>query len=855
MSPCRPLRLLICAWLAWGCLLVGGAGRARAGTVEARSYDLPRGAARHTLPAFSRASGIEILYRVEHLRGVSTHPVRGRLPAPEALALLLQGTGLEAVRDEGSGAFVIRRTSAGAERAPRPSRLAAAVSSRAQAAAGGLVPDVVELSPFEVRSGLDDGYRAAHAVSATRMAVPIGRVPVKVSTFTEAFIADQHAYDLYDIVKWEPGVHQDNVSPQGWIRYNVRGFTAAGVQRNGFGSFRFIDTTNIERVEVVKGPASLLYGQINPGGVINYITKRPEAEQRTRLTAATGTRGYGRMVFDTTGPTPGTGGRLLYRAILMHEELPSFQDRASGRKRMLAPSLTWRLAEAATLTLDYERFERHDVVPTGGVVMRYVDGVVQRPYEPLPKGFSYAGDGDYQNFVSGVFTADLNVRIGPQTNLRALYAKSSWDMQWRATGQGGTGLLKPEFIDAFYPPAAGLTPADAMFRRNRWERQWGGRRTGQVDLVHQLDAGFGQARLLVGAKRDLGPHQRSQQRNNPNVASSPFYLRPWDLRDPSTWDRSVPFGPEVLLPAVDLQSASDATAWYGIVSLTAWQDRLHLLGGFSRHQVHNAPTVNRVAGTSVPPSDRQASVPQVGASWLMGEGFSWFATYSESFLANQSMLLVDNVPTTPARPSLGRGLEAGFKFDLLDGRLTGSLSGFRITADPSDIVSRTSGVAPDGTTLFTDVQGGTQLSQGFDLNVSHEPLTGLHLMLGVGFADAVYRRHPIRPEYDGTPLVAAPDRTFSLWGRYAPRAGPMRHITVAGGVIHVGRRSHASNNPAAQLAPYTTVDFGLGVRGELGGWPVEAEVRVKNLFDERYYESATSWGFPRRLIFSVRTEF
>jgi iron complex outermembrane receptor protein len=678
---------------------------------------------------------------------------------------------------------------------------------------------------------------------------------MSISAFTEPFIADQKAYDLYDIVKWSPGVHQDNISPQGWVRYNIRGFNSAAVQRNGFGSFRFIDTTNISRVEVVKGPSSLLYGQINPGGVINYNTKRPEAKPELRLTAALGDFGYYRVVLDATGPIPGSEDKLLYRAIAMAENIQRFHVLSRGTKTMLAPSFTWKISERTSLTVDYEHFEREEDMLTSGVVLAYVNGVAARPYPGLPWNFSYAGEGDFQNFISNALTAELTTRVGEHVNIRAAYLDSWWDMEWRATGQGGTGLLPQSFIDAFYPPSARLTSADAMYRRNRWEHQWGGERTGHLDVVGRFNVGSVKIQVAAGRKENFRTHLRAIQKNNPNDAANPLYLKPWDLRDPSTWDRAVPFGVESLVLAAHTQNASEGSSTFGVISATAFDERVRVLGGYARHQLHNQPTRDLVSQTSTAATSRAANIPQVGALVELMEGVSAFVSYSESFLANTNMLRVNNVPALPAAPSVGKGWETGLKLDLLEGRISGTLSVYRVKASPTGIVTVTTGVDDKGTTLFTDIQGGSQLSEGFELDLLFTPLPGLQIMAGFSRCDAVYELHPTSPALNNTPLVATPERTFSVWGKYQFSGGRLDGLSIGGGLSYVGSSTHVANNPFVRIDPYTTVDLTFGYRVRAFGREWNADLSVKNVTNKRYYGSAASWGFPRHGMLSLSTRF
>src|SRR5262249_27205855 len=133
----------------------------------------------------------------------------------------------------------------------------------------------VVLPAFTVSGAKDRGYQAGNSVSATRVDTPIKDLPFSVSAFTEQFVDDIGARELYDVVKFAPGVttaSRELIS--GNTRYSVRGFDQLLPQRNGFVGTAYVDATTIQRVEVVKGPASVLYGQISPGGTVNYITKK-----------------------------------------------------------------------------------------------------------------------------------------------------------------------------------------------------------------------------------------------------------------------------------------------------------------------------------------------------------------------------------------------------------------------------------------------------------------------------------------------------------------------------------------------------------------------------------------------------
>src|SRR5512146_2975175 len=160
----------------------------------------------------------------------------------------------------------------------------------------------VQVSPCEVSTNLDDGYRASNSVSASRFDAPIGRLPFALQAFTESFIADQKPVNIFDVARYAPGVtYRSNDFNEGNANLAIRGFavssTPGNVQilRDGLHGPSIFDFTNVARVEVVKGPASFLYGQGAPGGIVNVIGKNPEAKFAAKADASYGSYGQYRL--------------------------------------------------------------------------------------------------------------------------------------------------------------------------------------------------------------------------------------------------------------------------------------------------------------------------------------------------------------------------------------------------------------------------------------------------------------------------------------------------------------------------------------------------------------------------------
>ncbi len=354
--------------------------------------------------------------------------------------------------------------------------VAATAFAFAQTATPAAAPEdgPVVLSAFTVSTSQDQGYRAGNSVSATRIDTPIKNLPFAINAFTEQFIADTGARDLQDIVKYAPGVTgagREFVS--GNTRFNIRGFDTSSPQRNGFVGARYVDPVNIQRVEVVKGPASLLYGAIEPGGTVNYITKKPGETRFVQLTQDFGTDDYLRTQLDANVPL--VAGKLLARLNAAFENGPNPADPAGDTRWVIAPALTWRIAPDQALTVDYEHYTREERTPFNTIpnivvvshniasaanaanptaVVRLTDPVattfdygILYPF-PLPSKFNWTGADDYRDSDIDSFNAEYVGRLSDHWTLRANAAYQKTEILNKATGIGDINSYAPGTANA-----------------------------------------------------------------------------------------------------------------------------------------------------------------------------------------------------------------------------------------------------------------------------------------------------------------------------------------------------------------------------------------------------------------------
>jgi iron complex outermembrane receptor protein len=212
-------------------------------------------------------------------------------------------------------------------------------------------------------------YKVANASTATKTDTPIFDTPASIQVVSRALMDDQQVISLDSALKNVSGVFK-SFSFGGQIEnFNIRGFEVnRRVFRDGFlnPSFNEYETADLERVEVLKGPAGFLYGRIEPGGMINLVTKRPRAQPYYSLQQQFGSYDLFRTSLDATGTVPKTNEALLYRLNFSYLSNNSFRDFVGNERKYVAPSFTLKLGDNTQLDFDFY-YKDEDIVTDLGI--------------------------------------------------------------------------------------------------------------------------------------------------------------------------------------------------------------------------------------------------------------------------------------------------------------------------------------------------------------------------------------------------------------------------------------------------------------------------------------------------------
>ena len=459
--------------VAWAGLLFS----LTAGAEEnSRNYHIPTQSLNNALIQFAADSDLELIFPADKIRGVSANGVDGKMTPAQGLSLLLQGSGM-------TYRFVDAKTVT-VEAPDANFRKTAATNESPTGGEGQMMPKVtVEADseqdfydPVNTAAPYNKSYAASNARTATKTDTPLMETPVSVQVVPRAVMDDQQVISVGDALKNVSGAQ-----PGGYTFYDrfiLRGFdTQSSTFRNGLRhqATTSLETANLERIEILKGPSSVLFGRAEPGGLVNLTTKAPLEEAYYSIQQQFGSYDLYRTTIDATGPIL-SDKSLLYRMNLAYKDNNSFQDFVTEQSVFVAPSITWRPNDkfVGNLDIEYQHNEFIDVSDIG------IPAIGNRP-APVPLS-RLTGD-----------PAAKNVQDRVLVGLDWTY---KFNDDWKLTNRF-------QFNDVHYDQntlfANGFDPATGLLSRGYWQADMS--RTTfatNLDLTGHFKTGFLEHDVLAG---------------------------------------------------------------------------------------------------------------------------------------------------------------------------------------------------------------------------------------------------------------------------------------------------------------------------------------------------------------------
>lgn len=667
--------------------------------------------------------------------------------------------------------------------------------------------DVFELSAYEVSGSRDFGYYAGNSVSATKTSVPIEDIPINIQVLTRDFLDDLQADSIDDAIFYTAGASPDTNEPG---RYSLRGFTSPEPLRNGISTLAefYQGSTLIERVEVVKGPVSILYGISEPGGIINYVTKQPLSEAAGSFRFTTGSFGKARMELDLTGPlSQGEKVRLDYRLVTSHEKSDSWVDYAGLQESIIAPMFKWYFGKRTSLLVSVEYYD----------VERDIEGSRVRNsdrsgwYSGLPREFNAAGD-SFKNTETLFASSDFQHRFNDHWTFRNVLNYSENDyLQDTRLGFATEGA----------GPAGEDEIRISLLSRDVLREQV----TIQNEFVGTYAGEGVEWNILLGHEYEIyEQRQLALRRNNVMI---------WDLKDPSTWDPSITIPPsERNITPSDFLQSNDQSALFGMFQAGFLNNRLRTLSGIRYDVLNGDLTDYRSGGTLTKNPEITNTTPQLGALFKLSEYISPYVLYSESFSPNLQV----NPDGSTFDPATGVGKEVGFKFDALESRFSATLSFYEIVKENIVRIDREAQAAEPPVLQY--IASGEEKSRGFEFDMVYQPTDRYQLLFSyANIRDAYVVSNTDAPETEGMRLPSTPEVSISIWNKYTFQDGPLAGLFIGGGLVRRDE-SFLSTSPAninTKAPSFSRIDLMLGYSGSWNEKPFRFEIKVDNVTDELYH--------------------
>ncbi|MDM5055052.1 TonB-dependent siderophore receptor [Aeromonas dhakensis] len=648
------------------------------------------------------------------------------------------------------------------------------------------------------------GKRSQHeeVATATRTNTPAKLVPQAIDSVKASELTAFGQPTLSEALTGIPGVNASGDTRFDGV--NIRGFSASNdFYLDGFrDDMQYTrDLGNTERVEVLKGPAAVLYGRGSTGGIVNRVSKKPQKGLESSVSAQVGSFDSRRLAADLNGEA---GEQVQVRLNLAQEDKDSFRNGVTSKRTLLAPSINWEINDKLNWLLQYERNE-HDRTPDRGI-----PGVNGRPAD-VPKEYVYSDT--RRDFIDDV--------------AQSTRSRLSWDIndQWQLRQQLGYTSLDSQFDNTYVTSVKG-----DKVTRARWQQDLKANSLiSNTEVEGQLQTGPVEHRLLVG-------FEQNWQERTPKLYQNATAIPAGNLYDPGS------------LPTYDgaMKLSSDANhkvRGYGLyvqdqLSLGDW----HLLAGLRRDDftvTSRRNDLNKEETVSV-----TSLSPRLGLVWNPIEEHAFYASYSKTFtpVGGELIGITPGDKNNNLDPQHTRLYEGGVKSDWLDGRLATTLSLYRL-----EMYNKRSKDPLDPTKVILT---GLQRTEGIELSARAQLTDELYLRGGIAIQDA----EQVKADADlqGKRPMNVSRQNGELFAGY--QSGKQGWFGETG-VTAVGDR-FADNANTTTLPGYARFDARAGYRWQQ--W--EAQLSVENLTDHDYFVSATSAsqimpGTPRQLHLSAAYRF
>ncbi|MBL9209356.1 MAG: TonB-dependent receptor [Opitutaceae bacterium] len=761
--------------------------------------------------------------------------------------------------------------------------LAATGAVGAQPARSGGAEDVIKLEEFSVTDSVATGYRATNSITATGIGMKISETPIPISVVTSELIADVSADTLSEALTYVSGV---GTSPRNESTFLVRGFSGLISYRNGQYRRQLFTTYNVDRVEVAKGAAGIFFGTVRPGGVINYITRRPKLEQSasTEVRAAMGKHNYYKGEVYHNQPLSKQFGFSVGLAVL---DAGGDQQFEYNRERFANVGFTWRPADRHSLVLELENIDRSRFYLSsyGSRAVtnsRWLNNPVALAF-PVNQSTTaaatamrnwlnsqgYSANPLAPNFVPtfDIF-APIYGPIDPQGRTISLTSDARQTQRSKTVDLDylfkiSNSLVWQTNLNYAYDNTSGIQPSNGDTNpyadgslRFQTESFINKRYSYNIDnkLNWRFEAVGGRHVWMLGQEFQsvdfLRPGYRDAQLryNNSPLGAFVTNFRPGVSPHASVYQSINASGQDFNINRWTLEEQFGA---FFAGQSNFFNQRLFMIYGgrytsFKQKYTYSVPVSNGQTGEADP-----GVSPQAAILFKVTPEISVFANGSRAVEPNYSIDADGNA----SEPIKSKSADFGLKTELMKGRLVSTITYYDLERGNlayNDVAKQ----AAIGRSPYF-IYGNTEVSSGIEADFNLSPTDNYQLMFSYN--------HFIKAEVSqsndvtriGAPLNYNPANSYKLWNRYNITEGALKGLAIGAGLRH-SDGARLSGDPLNQvmMPAFTTYDLMFSYATTIGGRRVSAQLNIKNVTDKLYRDGTDGYFADKRnVIFSVRTKF
>lgn len=730
---------------------------------------------------------------------------------------------------------------------------------------------VLQLQTVEVVGRLKRDYNSDYSFSATKIAIANKELPQAISSVTKELITDRQAFQLADAVKIVSGVTPSSYYNQ----YNIRGISQneEGQLINGMRTrqYYFLQplTTNIERVEVIKGPASATFASVDPGGSINMVTKKPLSVDRKEVSLSVGSFSTFRGALDFTGPL-NKSKTLLYRINGAYQEARSFRDLISNKSVLISPSFSYIPNEKTAINAELIFNNMTGNLDRGQPIFGAVDG--QTNLNSTPISLNLGAPNDFFKSKEVIIMGNISHKFTSNITFNTSYMKQSWteDLQEHRTTSAFA-------VDISGNPVTSMAAMQFVQRKQYWNID-------NLNSYFNFDFKTGplEHKLLVGYdlhywQKLIGAGHNSARGFLLNDGST---ARTFVLENASDYQTITVDGITMPKPNVshfDLANPSytirniqdyDINSRFAVPSaLTTnnaiyiqeqlkWKKFKILLGLRNEwfKDITNYETNKETSFTN------QRLIPRIGLTYTINHNINLYGTYLEGFQPQSNTVTL--MPSTGQffwadesaarfKPLISDLKEIGMKADLFNKKIKMNVAFYEIN-QKNILMSANDPSEPD---LL--VQRGADRSRGFEWDVSGYLLPNWQINASYSYNDAIIVTDT-DPALEGARKENTPRHSANLWTRYNFNNGSkLKDLGIGFGVQHQGSKvpwfSRSFDVPA-----FTLFDVALYYSPTKSN--VQVAVNVNNLLNITYWLGAQHYlrlfpGAPRNATLTLSYKF